>query len=123
MCLNTHVNAERHFARWQLDIGHGKFTDETGSIRLPDHFKCAQNTMKSLIETIYPGINQLPLPSDQYFAEQIILTRRNNDVDDINEEMLRQFPKEEKVFVSADSVKNNGENGNDDLLYPVEYLI
>jgi ATP-dependent DNA helicase PIF1 len=36
--------------------------------------------------------------------------------------MLRQFPGEEKVFVSADSVKNNRENGNNDLLYPAEYL-
>jgi ATP-dependent DNA helicase PIF1 len=36
--------------------------------------------------------------------------------------MLRQFPGEEKVFVTADSVKKNRENGNDDLLYPVEYL-
>jgi ATP-dependent exoDNAse (exonuclease V) alpha subunit len=85
-------------------------------------FKCTENTIASLIQTIYPGINQLPLPSDQYFAERTILTSRNDDVDDINEEMLRQFPGEEKVFVSADSVKNNGENGNDDLLCPVEYL-
>jgi PIF1-like helicase len=122
MCLNTHVDTERHFARWQLDIGHGKFTDETGSIRLSDYFKCAQNTMKSLIETIYPGINQLPLSPDQYFAERTILTSRDNDQDDINEEMLRQFSGEEKVFISADSVKNNGKNGNNDLLYSVEYL-
>jgi hypothetical protein len=69
MSLNTHVDAKRHFARWQLDTGHGKFTDESGSIRLPDNFKCTENTIASLIQTIYPGINQLPLPSDQYFAE------------------------------------------------------
>ena len=43
-------------------------------------------------------------------------------MDDINSEILRQFPEEERVFLSADSVKDNGENGNDDLLYPVEYL-
>ena len=43
-------------------------------------------------------------------------------MDDINEQMLQQFPGEEREFVSADSVKGNRENGNDDLLYPVEYL-
>jgi ATP-dependent exoDNAse (exonuclease V) alpha subunit len=78
-----------------------------------------------LIQTIYPRINKLPHPPDEYFAEHTILTSltsRNDDVDDINEEMLRQFPGEEREFLSADSVKNNGENGNDDLLYPVEYL-
>ena len=43
-------------------------------------------------------------------------------MDDINSEMLKQFPGEEREFLSADSAKKNGENGNDDLLYPVEYL-
>jgi PIF1-like helicase/Helitron helicase-like domain at N-terminus len=122
MHVNTHVEAEKHFAKWQLDVGHGKFTDELGSITLPNHFKCTENTIASLIQTIYPGINQLPLPPDQYFAERTILTSRNDDVDDINEGILKQFPGEEREFLSADSVKNNGEDGNDDLLYPVEYL-
>jgi PIF1-like helicase len=52
MCLNTHVEAKRYFARWQLDIGHGRFTDETGSITLPAHFKCTENTIASLVQTI-----------------------------------------------------------------------
>ena len=69
------------------------------------HFKCTENTIASLIETIYPGINQLPLPPDQYFAEHTILTSRNDDVDDINSEILKQFPGEEREFLSADSVK------------------
>ena len=43
-------------------------------------------------------------------------------MDGINSEILRQFPGEEMEFLSADSVKNNGENGKDDLLSPVEYL-
>jgi PIF1-like helicase len=122
MRLNTHVKAERNFAKWQLEVGHGKHTDETGSITLPDHFKCTENSITSWVQTIYPEINQLPLPPDQYFAEHTILTSQNDDVDDINEEMLRQFPGEERKFVSADSVKGNGEHGNNDLLYPVEYL-
>ena len=116
------MEAKQHFEKWQLDVGHGKFTDELGSIKLPDHFKCTENTIASLIQTIYPGISQLPLPSDQYFAEHTILTSRNDDVDDINSEMLKHFPGEEREFLSADSVKNNRENGNDDFLYPVEYL-
>src|SRR5277367_5999852 len=122
MRLNTDVVAERNFAKWQLEVGHGQHTDELDNITLPDHFKCTHNTIASLIQTIYPGINQLPLPPDQYSAERTILTSRNDDVDSINEEMLKDFPGEEREFHSADSVKNNGENGNDDLLYPVEYL-
>ena len=122
MCVNTNVEAEQHFAKWQLDVGHGTFTNELGCIKLPVHFKCTENTIASLLQTIYPRINQLPLPPDQYFAEHTILTSRNDDVDDINSEILKQFPGEERMFLSADSVRNNRENGNDDLLYPVGYL-
>jgi hypothetical protein len=122
MRLNTHIQAERDFAKWQLEVGHGKHTDDTGNIRLPDHFKCTENTIASLVNIIYPGINQLPLPPDEYFAKRTILTSRNDDVDDINDEMLKSFPGEEKLFMSADSAKNNPENGEGELLYPVEYL-
>jgi ATP-dependent exoDNAse (exonuclease V) alpha subunit len=120
MRLNTHVVAERDFAKWQLEIGHGKHTNEAGNTTLPDHFKCTENTITSLISAVYPDINQLPHPPDHYFAERTILTSRNDDVDDINEELLKQFPGEMKDFLSADSVKENNEDGQ--LMYPVEYL-
>ena len=119
MHVNTNVEAEKHFAKWQLDVGHGTFTNELGSMKLPDHFKCNENTIAFLVQTVYPGINQLPLPPDQYFAEHTILTSRNDDVDDINSEILKQFPGEEREFLSAASVKNDGENGNDDLLWSI----
>ena len=122
MRLNTQNGPERDFAKWQLEVGHGKHTDETGAITLPNHFKCTDNTIASLIETIYPGIDRLPLPSDNYFAQRTILTSRNDDVDDINEGLLRQFPGEEREFISADSMKNDGNNGEGELLYPMEYL-
>ena len=45
MRLNTNDPAERAFAQWQLDLGHGKHTDENDDIILPDHFKCPENTV------------------------------------------------------------------------------
>ena len=122
MRLNTHEEAERVFAKWQLEIGGGKHTNANGSITLPDHFKCPENTLDSLIEIIYPNINQLPLPPDNYFAKRTILSSRNDDVDSINESILQQFPGEENEFLSADSIKDNGGDGQGELLYPVEYL-
>jgi len=43
-----------------MAVGHcyGKHTDETGTTTLPDHFKCPENTIASLISAIYPGINE-----------------------------------------------------------------
>ena len=90
-------------------------------MKLPDHFKCAENTISSVILYILDS-NDLPLPPDQHFAEHTILTDRNDDVDNINKEMLSKFPGEQRSFLSADSIKENNENGEGELLYPVEYL-
>ena len=122
MRLNTQVEAERNFAKWQLEIGHGQHTDEAGNIKLPDHFKCRENTVKSLISNIYPGINDILHSPDHYFAQWTIFTSRNDDVDDINEKMLSEFPGQEKEFLSADSVKESNQNGEGELMYLVEYL-
>jgi len=46
----------------------------------------------SLISAIYPGINELPHPPDDHFASHTILTSRNDDMDNINENMLTDFP-------------------------------
>ena len=73
MCLNTNVKAEANFAKWQLDVGHSKHTDEAFNVFLPDQFKCRENTVSSLIDAIYPNINTLN-HSNQYFSECIILS-------------------------------------------------
>lgn len=114
MRLNTADEQEHEFAQWQLDVGHGRHTDENGNLILPDHFHCTKNTIESLIETIYPGITYHIPPMDQYFAERTILASRNDDVDSINKDILRQFPGEFQTFLSADGIKNNnGEGGQE----------
>ena len=85
-------------------------TYETGTTTLSDHFKCPENTIASFISAIYPGINEIPHPPDDYFASHTNLMSRNDGVDDINEKMLSDFPGEEE-FLSADSITGDGENG------------
>jgi ATP-dependent exoDNAse (exonuclease V) alpha subunit len=119
MRLNTDDLQEREFAKWQLEVGKGGHTDEGGNIDLPDHFKCPQNSVDSLIDSIYPGIYDQAQHSDQYFSERVILASKNDDVDDLNHHILHRFPGQEHIFHSADSIANN-ENG--ELLYPPEYL-
>ena len=123
MRLNTADEQEREFAQWQLDVGHGRHTDENGNITLLNHFHCAENTIESLIETVYPGITYHIPPTNQYFAEHTILASRNDDIDSINKDILRQFPGEVETFLSADTIKNNnGEGGQEVLMYPMKYL-
>ena len=122
MRLDTDNDVEREFAQWQLRVGHGDFTDPSDNITLPNHFHCPENTVQSLIDTIYPGVGTNPQP-DQYYADRTILCSRNDDVHELNKKILDSFPGDEKVYLSADSIpitERNGEQG--DLMYPVEYL-
>ena len=122
MRLNTANNVEHEFAEWQLRVGHGDFTDPSDNITLPDHFHCPENTVQSLIDTIYPGVSVTQQP-DQYYADRTILCSRNDNVHELNKKILDSFPGDEKVYFSADSIptgEGNGEQG--DLMYPVEYL-
>ena len=123
MRLNTNVKAEANFAKWQLDIGHGKHTDEAFNISLPDQFKCRENTASSLIDTIYPNIDT-PHHSNQYFSERIILSSMNRDVNVLNKTILDRFPGPIQTFYSADFIPPSEQIGEGDpmLNYPVEHL-
>ena len=123
MCLNTDVQEEADFAQWQLDVGHGLHTDENCNIRLPECFLCRENTVDSLIDTIYPGITA-PHHPDLYFSERTILSGLNSDVESLNEAILERFPGDIHTFHSADFISNSEQTGEGDpmLNYPVEYL-
>ena len=123
MRLNTVVESEANFARWQLEVGQGMHTDQDCNITLPDQFRCMENTVASLINTIYPGIHT-PNHPDQYFSERTILSSTNNEVDTLNTAVLQQFPGIIHTFHSADYISPSDQSGPDDPLlnYPIEYL-
>ena len=123
MRLNTEVERERTFAQWQLDVGHGRHTDELGNIHLPASLRLEENTTEALIDYIYPGLSNLQLnpPPYQYFSDRMILSSRNDDVDDLNTLMLNTFPGQDQTFHSEDSVANDHPDDGE-LMYPAEYL-
>jgi hypothetical protein len=123
MRLNTHIEEEANFARWQLEVGHGQHTDENLTISLPDHFCCPDNSVDSLINTIYPNIH-IPNQADQYFSEHIILSSMNKTVNSLNKTVLSKFPGPAQLFHSVDFIPNSERLGEDDPLlnYPVEYF-
>ena len=84
MRLNITIEAEGNFARWQLEVGQGMHTDEGGNITLPGSFKCEENKVASLINTIYSGINAPLSNPRQYFLERTILSTLNTEVDCLN---------------------------------------
>ncbi|KAJ6480368.1 hypothetical protein C8R45DRAFT_761371, partial [Mycena sanguinolenta] len=64
--------------------------------------KLPQNTVQSLIHTIYPGIYTLSADHhhNKYFLEHI--SAHNDDVDELNTNLLNKFTEDETVFHSAD---------------------
>jgi ATP-dependent DNA helicase PIF1 len=106
-----------------LDVGHGRLTAADGTIELLPTFSLPENSLSTLIDHIYPGIDQHPLPGNQYFSSRAILSSCNSDVDEINQDILNRFPGEEVTFHSADSLLNNNpDSAQGELMYPVEYL-
>ncbi len=72
---------------------------------------CGWPTIHSLnsLKYIYPNI-QAGHFQDRFFLEQTILSGRNDDVDEINQQVLDMFPGQETVYWSTDK-DNRGRVG------------
>src|SRR5580658_8385822 len=110
---------ETDFAKWQLEVGHGKHTDNDANITIPPKFHLPTNSVPALLDHIYPGIGNLPHPPDYYFAERSILSPCNVDVNALNQMVLDKFPGQERVYHSADSANTRGD---EEMMYPPEQL-
>jgi hypothetical protein len=108
------------FAQWLLKVGSGEASENAGTVTLPQEMRCG-NTVKDLINVIYPRIDIGGKP-DQYFLDRTLLCCKNDDVNDINQAILSQFPGEDKVLMSADSVTLELGVDADFNPYPVEFL-
>jgi hypothetical protein len=75
-----------------------------------------------LIDSVYPGISHLLHSPDHYFTECCILSSCNDDIDHLNEKILKDFPGEERVYLSADSIKEDTSDPETVLMYPTEYI-
>ena len=64
--------ADKNYAKWLTDVGHGHGLSEKGTIKFPQDMQC--DTADDLINFVYPGLNHTsPLPSPDYFLERMIL--------------------------------------------------
>lgn len=110
------------FAQYLLDVGSGKrtCTDPDGSITLPAGMRCG-DTINDLISCIYPNISDPEQRPDQWFSERTILSCKNDDVDNINSDILKTFPGEEKIMQSADSLIMDSPDDLQNAM-PVEFL-
>ena len=112
----------QQFANWLLQVGAGTQLEENSTnIKIPQHMICPDDSINSLIEEIYPGI-QHGDKDDQYFLDRSILACKNDIVRNINSALLEMFPGEKHVLLSADSVHFDDPAMNEHQPYSTEYL-
>jgi ATP-dependent DNA helicase PIF1 len=84
---------------------------------------CTDN-LQTLISNVYDGVAcHFPIHPPKFFLHRIILSARNADVDEVNLHLIRLFPGQEEILLSADSVLHEDKAKIDTThQYPMEYL-
>ena len=112
----------QQFANWLLEIGSGTGLDNnTPTIAIPQNMICPDNSINSLIDEIYPGI-QHGDKDDQYFLDRSILACTNDAVMRLNSQLLEMFPGETHLLLGADTVQFDDPGMNEHQPYSPEYL-
>ena len=117
MQVDPHDPQSVQCAQWLSVIGQVKDLPLDHSITLPQHMICGPH-LTALISAIYANLHAGQALEDRYFLEGALLCLHNNEVDEINDEVFKQFPGEERLYSSADFVKGAEEGDH----YPLEYL-
>jgi hypothetical protein len=80
--------------------------------------------LNGLIKSVYSAIGKAqPVLEAEYFLNRMILSARNDNVNNVNSCILGRFPRQEGVFYSADAVEQEaGADKDPTHNYPVKYL-
>jgi ATP-dependent DNA helicase PIF1 len=121
----------KDFSDWVLSVGDGtaKGTAEIDDgdselIEIPSDILVPRldSAIDDIISSTYPNL-EASYSDPTYLRERAIIAPKNDTIDEINSRILSLVPGNEKVYLSSDTlVESSKENGNLDLLYPVEFL-
>jgi hypothetical protein len=116
---------DQRFAEWLLEVGNGLHTSDDACITLPSQMVCEDATVDTLIDTIYPDVNQRQ--QDSYFADRALLSCRNADIKELNDIILSRFPGQLETFKAANGVQNEAGTTDPNAIpletaYPPEVL-
>ncbi|CAM1299818.1 Uncharacterised protein r2_g976 [Pycnogonum litorale] len=104
------------FAKNLLNIGNGTLGNNVdGTINVPSHV--AMPSAEALQETVFPNLTY-NFKSARWLRERAILAPRNDDVDSINNDLLKKIPGQQQHYKSIDTMVNPDEVTE----YPNEFL-
>nr|GEX56662.1 hypothetical protein [Tanacetum cinerariifolium] len=89
-------------------------------IRIPDDMAIPytndSNSRDDLINAIFPSL-ETNAHSSEYIISSVILSTKNDNVDEINDQLIGRFHREEKIYYSFDKAEDDNNN-----FYPMEFL-
>lgn len=92
--------SEVEFAKFLLDEGDGSFNDQNDNIKLPDH--CVLSKNECIVQEVFGKLIQEK--NYEEMSKCAILSARNVDIDEINEQVTDLLDKStEHIYTAIDS--------------------
>ncbi|XP_024958965.1 uncharacterized protein LOC112499930 [Cynara cardunculus var. scolymus] len=121
LTINMSALTNLWFSDFLLRVGDGNEESVDGHfIRIPDDMAIPYTNKNelndALIDAIFPSLQTCETASD-YIISRVILTTKNEYVDEINDKLIERFCRKEKIYYSFDEAEDDKNN-----LYPMEFL-
>ena len=125
------ISDSLNFAEWVLAVGDGKIppanhVDDSAIdlIDIPKHFVLPKSISPiiEIVNRVYPDL-ATNYQSVAYIRARAIVTPTNQVVSNINDYVLTQIPRDDKVYLSLDTLTTSGPNQTRlEAEYPTEFL-
>ncbi|XP_016489836.1 uncharacterized protein LOC107809691 [Nicotiana tabacum] len=119
---NIRAKDDPSFCNYLLRIGNGEEKiNSTNKIEIPTSLIIPYTTEKESLDKLfaitYPDVHTF-FSSSSYTSSRVILTTKNDFVDDINDMLVARFPEESKAFIGIDeTIEPHDQSQFEDLLH------
>ncbi|KAL5580011.1 hypothetical protein UlMin_012453 [Ulmus minor] len=110
---NMRARFDQRFSKKLLRIGDGEEQiDDDDNITLPDNiiisYEVSTTSLEKMITTVFPNIHNYP-NNTHFMVNRAILTPKNDYVDEINNILINQFPRNPITYYSFDETRDKNE--------------
>ncbi|XP_070022497.1 ATP-dependent DNA helicase PIF1-like [Nicotiana sylvestris] len=118
---NMHARTDPSFCEYLLQIGNGTETTNCGKkIAIPDSFvipfTTEEESLDALFSVTYPDLHAFS-PDSSMITSRVILTTKNDFVNELHNMLITKFPEISKTFVAVDeTIEPNDQSQFEDFL-------